>query len=263
MLPSPKIATSRPCCTTSALPISSSFGAAFGTAPVPAPRGITDGDWPGVVVGHRPEHVDEFVFILRLHVDEVRDMPEIADIEKAVMRRAVVAAESRAIHAKRDVQVLERDVVNDHVVGALHEGRIDREERLQALGGQAAGEERRVFLRDADVEVTGRMLRLEKAEARSARHGGGDRDDLFVRIGKLRQRLAHQLRIGRRAAPAPFRRSRVRIFPGRETCRASRSPARNPFPFWSGCGGAPARPGVLRNSKVLIRSGMSWPSIGP
>jgi len=85
--------TSRPCFTTSALPISSSFGDAFGTRAGPGAARITDRDRAGAVVRDRPEHVDEFVFILRLHVDEVRDVPEIADIEEAVVRRAVVAAE--------------------------------------------------------------------------------------------------------------------------------------------------------------------------
>ena len=39
MLPKPKIATSRPCCTTSALPISRSFGSGLIFAPGPEPRG--------------------------------------------------------------------------------------------------------------------------------------------------------------------------------------------------------------------------------
>ncbi len=131
-------------------------------------------------------------------MDEVRHVPEITDIEKAVMRRAVVAAKPRAVHAKRDVQVLKRDVVNDHVVSALHEGRVNREERLQSLGRQAAGEKRRVFLGDPDIEVARRMLRLEKAESRPARHRGCDGDDVLVGIGELGERLAHQLGIGRR-----------------------------------------------------------------
>ena len=87
-----------------------------------------------------------------------------------MMRRAVVAAQAGAIHAKRDVQFLQRDVVNDHVVGALHERRINREKRLQSLRRESAGEERGVFLRDPDIEVTIRMLRLEKSETGAARH---------------------------------------------------------------------------------------------
>ena len=83
---------------------------------------VADGDGAVVVVGHGPEHVDEFVLILGLHVDDVRDVAQVADVEEAVVGGAVVAAEAAAVHAERDVEILQRDVMDDHVIGALHEG---------------------------------------------------------------------------------------------------------------------------------------------
>jgi hypothetical protein len=53
---------------------------------------VADGDWTGVVVRHCPEHVDEFVFVLRLHVHPIRDVAQITDVEQTMMRRAIVAA---------------------------------------------------------------------------------------------------------------------------------------------------------------------------
>ena len=50
-------------------------------------------------------------------------------------------------------QVLQRDVVDQLVVGTLQERRIDGDDRLHAFAGQARGEGDRVLLRDADVEV--------------------------------------------------------------------------------------------------------------
>ena len=131
---------------------------------------VADGDGAGVVVRHGPEHVDEFVLILRLHVDDAGDVAEVADVEEAVMGRAVVAAERppRSMQ-RRTGRFLQRHVMDDHVVGALHEGGVDREEGLEALGGQAAGEERGVFLGDADVEVAVGQLLLEDAQARCRR----------------------------------------------------------------------------------------------
>ncbi len=146
---------------------------------------ITDRDRAAVVIRHRPEHVDEFVLILRLHVNHVRDMPEVADVEEPVMGRAVVAAQASAIHAERDVQVLQRDIVNDHVVGALHEGRVDGEKRLQPLGRETAGKESGVFFSDPDVIVAVGMLRLKIPEPGAARHRAGDGDDLAVGVGKF------------------------------------------------------------------------------
>ena len=118
-------------------------------------------------------------------MDEVGHVAQVADVEQAVVRRAVVAAEAAAIHAERDGQILHRHVVNDHVVGALHERGINRQERLQPLGGEAAGEERGVLLGDADIEVAVGMFRLEKTEARAAGHRAGDGDDFSVPLGEF------------------------------------------------------------------------------
>ena len=126
---------------------------------------IADGDRAGMVVGHRPKHVAEFIFVLRLHVDDSGNLPEVADIEEAVVGRAVVAGKAGAIHAKGDVEVLQRDIMNDHVVGALQEGRVNGQERLHASHGEAAGEEGGMFFGDADVEVAVRDGALRNGQA--------------------------------------------------------------------------------------------------
>jgi hypothetical protein len=54
--------------------------------------------------------------------------------------------------AKRTGRPLDGHVVHHLVVAALQEGRIDRHERLHAVGGEAGGEGHRVLLGDADVE---------------------------------------------------------------------------------------------------------------
>jgi hypothetical protein len=113
-------------------------------------------------------------------VNEVWDVSEIADIEKPVMRRTIISTQSGAIHAKRDVQVLKRNVMNDHVVSPLHEGRVNGQKRLQALRGQTAGKKRRMFLGDSNIEVARRMLGLEESEACPAWHGSGDCDDFLI-----------------------------------------------------------------------------------
>ena len=129
---------------------------------------------------------------------DVRNVPQIADIEQAMVRRAVVAAQAGAIHAKRDIQVLQRDVMNDHVVGALHERRINGEEWFHSLRRESARKERCVFLGDPDIEIAIGMLRLEKSETGSARHRAGDRHDLLIRVRKFRERFADNFRISRR-----------------------------------------------------------------
>ena len=65
----------------------------------------------------------------------------------------VGADQPGAVDREAHRQFLDRDIVHDLVIGALQKGRIDRGERLHALGGEAGGEGHRVLLGDADIEA--------------------------------------------------------------------------------------------------------------
>ena len=99
------------------------------------------------------EHVDQLRLITGCHHDDVRERAEVGDVEDAVVGRSVVADEPGAVHREDDVELLQADVVDDLVEGALQEGRVDRAYRLGALQGQPGGEQDRVLLGDADVVV--------------------------------------------------------------------------------------------------------------
>ncbi len=130
---------------------------------------------------HRGEqHVGQLVFVLRHHVDDVRDAAQVADVEQPVMRRPVVARQAAAIHAEDHRQILQADVVHDGIEGALQEGRVDRAERLEALGRHARGEEHRVLLGNAHIEVLVRMMRPEAVERGAIRHRRRNRHNLVV-----------------------------------------------------------------------------------
>ena len=65
----------------------------------------------------------------------------------------VGADQAAAVDGEDHRQVLQGHVVDQLVVGALQEGRIDRDDRLQALAGEAGGEGDGMLLGDADIEV--------------------------------------------------------------------------------------------------------------
>ena len=129
------------------------------------------------------EHVDEHRLVARRHQRDVRQAAQVGDVEDAVVRRAVVADQAGAVHREDDGQLLQADVVDDLVVGALQEGRVDRGDRARALERQAGGEQQRLLLGDADVEVAVGHRLLEDVEAGAGVHRRGDADDAAVALG--------------------------------------------------------------------------------
>ena len=126
------------------------------------------------------DHVHQFGLVGGRHDDEIGQAAEIGDVERAGMGRAVGADQAGAVDREAHRQALDRHVVHDLVVAALQEGRIDRAERLVALGRKAGGEGHRMLLGDADVEgALGEGL-VEDVDAGAGRHRGGDADDLVV-----------------------------------------------------------------------------------
>src|SRR6266436_9344610 len=92
-------------------------------------------------------------------------------------------------------QALDRDVMDDLVIAALQEGRIDRAERLVAFGRKTRGKGHRMLLGDADVEgAVGERL-VENVDPGSRRHRRGDADDLLVLFGFLDEALAKHVLI--------------------------------------------------------------------
>ena len=89
------------------------------------------------------------------------------------MRGAIAADDARAIEREQHRQVLQRDVVDELVVGALQEGGIDGDDGAQAFAGEARRERHGVLFGDGDVEIAragissstrrGRSLRASRA----------------------------------------------------------------------------------------------------
>ena len=175
------------------------FGLVFDACAGAVATRVADRNGAVLVVGHGPEHVDEFIFILGLHVNEAGNVPEIADVEESVVSRAVVTRKAAAVHAKTDREVLQGHVMKDHVIGALHEGRVDREERTESLRGVATGKEGGVLLGNADVEVALWDFLFECLELGSAGHGCRDGGDRFVLFGEVSDGASEEFRKSRRS----------------------------------------------------------------
>src|ERR1700747_536734 len=110
----------------------------------------------------------------------------------------IVARQPGAIHAQRHVEILQRDIMNQHVVSALHEGRVDGEERLETLRGEAASKKRCMFLRDADIKVLIWVIGGKVKQASTRWHRCGNRHDLLVVVSELGKSLTQKCRVSRR-----------------------------------------------------------------
>ncbi len=159
---------------------------------------VAQRDRPVVVGERRPQHVHEHRLVARGHQHDVRQAAQVGDVEGAVMGRPVVADQPGAIHREDDVEALQADVVDDLVVGALQERGVDRDHRLDPLEGEPGGEQDRLLLGDADVEVALGHRLLEHAQAGAGVHRGRDADDALIAFAFPHERFAEDLRVLRR-----------------------------------------------------------------
>ena len=130
-------------------------------------------------------------------MDQAGNMAKKPDVKQAVVRRAIIAREPPTIHAQAHRQALQCHVMNDHVVGTLHEGRINGQKRAKSFGSETTGKQCGVFLGDADVEVAVWKFLFEDFQLCSAGHRGGDSDDLRIFFCKIRDRATKEIRTSR------------------------------------------------------------------
>ena len=88
------------------------------------------------------------------------------------MRRPIGADQTAAVDRENDRQILQRDIMDQLVVGALQEGRIDGDDRLQPFAGETCGKGDGMLLGDADIEIAIRVLRGEAYQAEPSRMAG-------------------------------------------------------------------------------------------
>ena len=92
-----------------------------------------------------------------------------------MMRRSVLPDDTRPIQDEEHVQLLKRDVMNDLVVGALQERRVDGDDGFESLRGQSGREGDRVGFGDPDGGIqtseSGQADRPPPARTQRARSG--------------------------------------------------------------------------------------------
>ena len=124
---------------------------------------------------------------------EVGDRTQTGEIESAVVSWAVVAYQSGTVKTEDDGQALQGYIVDNLVVGPLHERGVDIAVRLHALGGKASGKSDCMLLGNADIECPGGHLLHHDVEGASCGHGGRDAYDIGVTLGQLDNSVAEDI----------------------------------------------------------------------
>ena len=146
------------------------------------------------------EHAPAFRLVGRRHHHHVRNGASEAEVETAGMGRSVGTDLSGAIDGKGDVEVLQRDVVDQLVVGALKEGGVDGDHRFQAFASHAGGKRQRMLLGDADIRVSIREPLGEIHQAGALAHGRCNGPEPSVGFGGIADPVAEHPGVGN--APA-------------------------------------------------------------
>ena len=125
----------------------------------------------------------------------IRNTGQVGQIKNALMGLAVAAHQSCPVNGKNYMQVLDTDVMQHLIVGALQERGINRYHRLQAACRQTCRKGYGVLLRDSHVEKPIREHIFKALEAGSVRHGRRNGHHLLVPIAQLPHHCGKDIRI--------------------------------------------------------------------
>ena len=77
---------------------------------------------------------------------------QIGDVQQSVVRWTIATRDAAAIQAKLHIQILNADVVNHLIEGALQESRVDRANRFQSFARHAGRKGDAVLFGDAHIK---------------------------------------------------------------------------------------------------------------
>ena len=121
------------------------------------------------------QHLTTFVFVTWRHDNHVRDAAQERKIECTLVRLAVSTHDACAVDSKQHRQLLDGNVMDHLIVGALQEGGVDRHHRFVSTNRQTRREGDCVLLGNRHVKILVRVFFGELDHAGTFTHGRGDR----------------------------------------------------------------------------------------
>ena len=151
--------------------------------------------------GSRVHEVAQLQLVERGCDDKVRNGAVGGQVEDSVVRGSVLADQTGSVKAEDHLEILQGNVVDDIVVGSLHEGGVDIAEGQHAGCGHTCRECHCVLLRYAHIEGPFGYFLHHDVHAAAGGHGRGDGDYLLVCPCEFQQGLSEYVLV---AGGLPF-----------------------------------------------------------
>ena len=114
---------------------------------------------------------------------------QVGQVEYPVMGRSVGPYDSGAVYQQAYRKVLQGDVVDDLVVGALQESGVHYHKRSKSPASHAGGQSQGVGFGNAGVDDPGGVFGAQDGQSAGGRHGRGEGVERFVLAGQMQEFL--------------------------------------------------------------------------
>ena len=128
--------------------------------------------------------------VLRRGDGHTGNAEHVGDVVQPHMGFAVFAHQTSTVHRKHDRELLQRRIVDNVVVPALQERRVDRHDRAHTARRQPGGERHAVSFGDSDIEEPIGECLCERRGAGTGRHGRRDHRKILPLFSEFGESLA-------------------------------------------------------------------------
>ena len=142
------------------------------------------------------QHLSAFGFIASRHDYHVGNAGQVRQIKRAIVRSTVGTDQATSVNCKCHIQILQGDIVDELIVSALQEGRINRDDWLESFTSKPGRVGQGVLFGNADIEITRRKLFSKLHQAGAFTHRGGDTHQATVGGGHIAKPGAKDLGVG-------------------------------------------------------------------
>ena len=136
------------------------------------------------------KEVSKFIAIFRRCHGETGNHLKVGQIEHAMVGWTIGSYNTCPVQDKYHREILNGDIVDDHIKASLQERGVDGHDRFHSRCGQASGEGDGMFFGYSRIEEPIRILLCKINQARAFTHGRNNATDILVFLRQLTRNLS-------------------------------------------------------------------------